>query len=375
MKASPVNYHLGKFPPKDLDWPRLIPLIGPANAGLARYDGLLSAIPNAHILLSPLTTQEAVLSSKIEGTHVTMGEVLEIEAGGESEDISRSKRDDAEEVLNYRKAMRACVSEMEHRPLSQHVIKTAHSMLMEGVRGRDKAPGTYRHEQNWIGPTGCTIEEASFVPIAPEHLQSGMDEWERYLGNNAVPDALAQLAILHVEFEALHPFKDGNGRLGRMLIPLFLFQRKLLASPDFYMSGYLEANREIYQERLRAVSRDGDWTGWCEFFLLGIKQQAAENERKARAILALYDKIKMQIVDLIHSQYSIKAIDFMFNAAVFTPTQFTDFSGIPKATTARIVKILRDKGILFPIREGKGRRAGIFAFRELINIAEGADIF
>ena len=138
MSTLPVRYHLGKFPPKELDWPKLIPLIGPANAGLARYDGLLSAIPNADILLSPLTTQEAVLSSKIEGTHITIGEVLEIEAGGKSDNITQPKRDDAEEVLNYRKAMRACIAEMEHRPLSQQVLRAAHSILMQGVRGRDK---------------------------------------------------------------------------------------------------------------------------------------------------------------------------------------------------------------------------------------------
>jgi len=142
MPTASVQYHLGQFPPKTLDWPRLIPLIGPANAGLARYDGLLSAIPNAQVLLSPLTTQEAVLSSKIEGTHVTIGEVLEIEAGAESEALTQPKRDDAEEVLNYRKAMRACVAEMEHRPLSQQMLRAAHALLMQGVRGRDKAPGS-----------------------------------------------------------------------------------------------------------------------------------------------------------------------------------------------------------------------------------------
>jgi len=234
-----------------LDWARLIPLIGPASAGLARYDGLLSAIPNSHVPLSPLTTQEAVLSSKIEGTHVTIGEVLEIEAGSESDALTQPKRDDAEEVLNYRKALQACVAEMARRPLSQHLLRAAHSLLMQGVRGRDKSPGRYRTDQNYIGPKGCTIEEASFIPVAPEHLQPGMDVWEGYLTSVSEPDPLVQLALLHVEFEALHPFNDGNGRLGRMLIPLFLFQRKLLASPDFYMSGYLEANRDDYQERLR----------------------------------------------------------------------------------------------------------------------------
>lgn len=375
METKPVRYHLGKFPPKNMDWSRLIPLIGPANAALARYDGLLSAIPNAHILLSPLTTQEAVLSSKIEGTHVTMGEVLEIEAGGASDDYTQPKRNDAEEVLNYRKALRACVGEMEHRPLSQHLLKATHRLLMEGVRGRDKSPGSYRMDQNWIGPKGCTIDQASFVPVAPEHLQNGMDEWERYLGSITEPDLLVQLAILHLEFEALHPFKDGNGRLGRMLIPLYMFQRKLLKSPDFYMSAYLEANREEYQERLRAVSRDGEWTSWCAFFLQGVQQQAVENEHKALKILELYNRVKGQIVDLTHSQYSVRALDFIFEVPVFTATMFANNSKIPKPTAARILKIITKEDLLRPLREGKGRRAGIFIFRELMNIAEGKDMF
>ncbi len=374
MTTAPAQYHLGQFPPKTLDWSRLIPLIGPANAGLARYDGLLSAIPNAHILLSPLTTQEAVLSSKIEGTHVTIGEVLEIEAGGESDALTQPKRDDAEEVLNYRKAMRACIAEMEHRPLSQHMLRSAHDLLMQGVRGRDKSPGSYRKDQNWIGPKGCKIEEASFIPVAPEHLQHGMDEWERYLGSTSEPDALSQLAILHVEFEALHPFNDGNGRLGRMLIPLFLYQRKLLTSPDFYMSGYLEANREEYQERLRAVTREGDWTGWCAFFLQGIREQAGENERKARAILSLYDRVKTQVVDLTHSQHSIRAVDFIFQSPIFPAPLFTNHSEIPKPTANRILILLRDEGILLPLQEGRGRRPGIYAFRELLNVAEGNEV-
>jgi Fic family protein len=375
MPTTPVQYHLGQFPPKTLDWPRLIPLIGPANAGLARYDGLLSAIPNAQVLLSPLTTQEAVLSSKIEGTHVTIGEVLEIEAGAESEAFTQPKRDDAEEVLNYRKAMRACVAEMEHRPLSQQMLRAAHALLMQGVRGRDKAPGYYRDDQNWIGPKGCTIDEASFVPVALEHLQAGMDAWEGYMGSADELDALVQLAILHVEFEALHPFKDGNGRLGRMLIPLFLFQRKLLTSPDFYMSGYLESKREEYQERLRGVSRDGDWTGWCAFFLQGIREQAGENERKARAILSLYDRVKTQVADLTHSQHSIRAVDFIFQSPIFSAPLFTNHSGIPKPTASRILTLLRDEGLLLTIQEGKGRRPGFYAFQELLNIAEGDDVF
>ena len=202
-----------------------------------------------------------------------------------------------------------------------------------------------------------------------------MDAWEKYFGSTDEPDALTQLAIIHVEFEALHPFKDGNGRLGRMLVPLFLFQRKMLSSPDFYMSGYMEANREEYQERLRAVSRDGNWSDWCAFFLKGIVSQSAENERKARAILTLYDRLKTEVVDLTHSQHAIRAVDFIFESPIFTAPTFTNYSKIPKPTAARILSLLREKKLLIPLRHGKGRRAGIYVFRELVNIAEGKNVF
>ena len=372
--TNPVYYHLGKFPPAELDWKRLIPLIGKANAGLARYDGLLSAIPNASVLLSPLTTQEAVLSSKIEGTHVTMGEVLELEAGGEPEDVTQPKRDDAEEILNYRIALRSCVDALKERTLSQHLVRQAHYLLMQGVRGKEQTPGSFRTDQNWIGTKGCRIEEASFVPIAPAQLGSGMDAWEAYMNGDGELDALVQLAIVHVEFEALHPFKDGNGRLGRMLIPLFLYKKNVLSSPDFYMSGYLEAHRETYQERLRAVSRDGAWTDWCAFFLEGIVEQSAENEQKARAILALYEQVKTRVVDLTHSQHAIRAVDFLFQSPIFKAPDFTEQSEIPKPTAARILAMLREDGLLHALREGRGRRSGIYAFRELLNVAEGRRI-
>ena len=372
----PVAYHLGKFPPKNLDWKQLVPLIGPASAGLGCYSALLTAIPNVRVLLSPLITQEAVLSSKIEGTHVTMGEVLEIEAGGTSKKITQTKRDDAEEVVNYRRAMDYCVAELLRRPFSQQILRSAHAMLMEGVRGRDKSPGAYRNDQNWIGPEGCPIEKASFVPIAPEHLQQGMDHWESYFGDGAATlDALVQLAVIHVEFEAIHPFKDGNGRLGRMLLPLFLFQRKILSSPDFYMSEYLESNRHEYQERLRAVSKNEDWTGWCAFFLRGIIEQAKQNEKRARAILNLYNRLKTDMPDYTHSQHCVRAVDFIFRTPIFTAPLFTNYSKIPKPTAARILTVMRDKKVLVPLREGTGRRAGIYAFRELLNIAEGKDVF
>ena len=365
---SPVHYHAGKFPPSELELQKLIHLIGQANGALGRYDGLLTAIPNKHVLLSPLITQEAVLSSKIEGTQVTIGEVLEYEAGSSS--IPETKRGDAEEVLNYRKAMLNCVAELQNRTFSQHILRSAHSILMQGVRGKDKTPGSYRTEQNWIGERNSTIDTASFIPISPEQLQPAMDNWEQYVNDTSQPDVLVQLAIIHLEFEALHPFKDGNGRLGRMIIPLILFQRGLLQSPDFYMSGYFEANRDEYIERMRIVSRDNDWTQWCVFFLKGIRTQADENEEKARKILELYNKIKIAVPVSTHSQYAIKAVDFIFRVPIFSAPQFITGSGIPKPTATRIVNVLADRGFISPLREGKGRRAGIFAFGELLNITE-----
>lgn len=370
---GPVQYHLNGFPPDNINWARLVPIIGQANAALARYDGLVAAIPNANVLLSPLTTQEAVLSSKIEGTNVTMGEVLEIEAGADG-DVEQPKRDDAEEIRNYRTALSFAANSLEERPLSQHLLREAHALLMQGVRGRDKDPGSFRNEQNWIGAQGCAIEQARFVPIPQEHLIAGLETWAAFIQNRDVPDALVQLAIIHLEFEALHPFKDGNGRLGRMIIPLFLYQRGLLSGPNFYMSGYLEARRDEYIEAMRSVSRDRNWTDWCLFFLEGIAEQASENQAKAQAIIDLNARMQRDVAEATHSQFSGLAVDFIFSRPVFSTTHFVEGSGIPRETALRLLRTLRDANILRTVREGAGRRAAILVFPELLNIAEGRQL-
>lgn len=369
----PVHYHTGQFPPPRLDWERLVSLIGPANAAIARYDGLLTAIPNADVLLSPLTTQEAVLSSRIEGTQATMGEVLQYEAAG-GESLDPSKRDDIEEVLNYRRAMRQAIEEMKTLPLCSRLIKNLHKTLLAGVRGHDKARGRFRTIQNFIGVYGRPVEEARFIPIAPEALEAGMARWETYL-HETTHDSLVQLAVVHAEFESLHPFLDGNGRIGRMLIPLYLADRKLLQSPMFYLSEYLEANRQEYYDRLLAVSRDGDWTGWCKFFLEALQRQAQANETKARKILTLYQEKKDWFVDLTHSQYAIRALDWFFNKPIFKTPDFVATAEIPKPTANRIVRLAKENGLLREIVTGSGRRPAVLAFTELLNIAEGRDVF
>jgi len=369
-----VYYHEGRFPPGKLNWEQLVPLIGPASAAVARYDGMLAAVPNPHVLLSPLTTQEAVLSSRIEGTQATMGEVLEYEARGETEKPSSSKEADIWEILNYRKAMRTATEMLATLPLCQRIVLECHRILLNSVRGHGKSPGQYRKIPNWIGPKGCPIEEAKYVPIAADKLPEAMSRWERYVHDEA-PDRLIQLALLHAEFEALHPFLDGNGRLGRMLIPLFLYQAKIIRQPMFYISAYLESHRDEYYERLLAVSRDDDWSGWCAFFLNVVKVQAEENLTKAQAILDLYDRMKTRFAELTHSQYAIHALDWVFERPIFKSSDFVRGANIPKATAFKIMSILKDNNVLTVMREGSGRRSAVLAYSELLNIAEGYDAF
>jgi Fic family protein len=369
---SAIRYHDGAFPPPSLDWPRLLPLIGPANAAIARYAGLLQGIPSPNVLLSPMIVQEAVLSSRIEGTQATMGEVLELEAEGGPIDESTPKKADIREVLNYRAALNEATRLLDTLPLSQRLIRDTHRVLMQGVRGRTKDPGEYRRIPNWIGPAGCTMEQARFVPVGAEQLPAAMDAWEAYLHADA-PDVLIQLAIAHAEFEAIHPFLDGNGRLGRLIIPLFLFSRGLLARPNFYLSEYLESHRAEYYDRLLAISRDGDWTGWCGFFLQALISQAETNQNRVQAILRLYHARKDWIADETHSQYAVRALDWMFQRPIFLASNFRDAAGIPAPTATRILRVCRDNGLLRELRPASGRRAAVLYFPELLSITEGRD--
>lgn len=360
-----------ELPITGLDLPRLFPLIGPASGAIARYDGLLRGLVNPAIMLSPLTSQEAVLSSRIEGTQATVDEVLLFEAG---ETFDRDKTNDIAEVLNYRKALVLASEELAYRPISLSLVKQTHSVLMNSVRGADKSPGEFRQDQNWIGPAGCKIDEATFVPPSPLLLAGGLEAWERYVSGPDV-DVLLQAAVVHAQFELLHPFRDGNGRIGRLLIPLFLFQKKVLAGPSFYLSEYLEANRDLYYHHLQGISRQGDWTSWIAFFLEGVHVQAGKNIHRLMAIHQLYDKMKSRVKESTRSQHAITILDALFLRPIFQSSDFVDRTGIPKQTAAPLLKMLRDQGIVTVVREASGRRAAVLAFGELLNIAEGKEIF
>jgi Fic family protein len=362
-------YTPDRLPLDSIDWERHVSFIGKANAALARYDGILLGIVNPQILLSPLIVREAVLSSRIEGTRASLEDVLQYEA-----DIEELRKYDQEfkdilEIINYRKAMGAAVQELEKRPLTINMIRNLHFILLTDVRGKEKAPGEIRRIQNYIAPPGTPIDRAIFIPPTPPMVMDALSNWEWYL-HSEEKDLIVQLAILKAQFELVHPFIDGNGRIGRMLVPLILYSKKVLSSPMLYISAYLERNRSIYYERMLAISRDGDWDGWISFFLNAVIEQAEENSRKAKAILVLYNDMKQQVPETTHSQYSIQAIDTMFSNPIFNSKYFTKESGIPRKSAERILRELKENEILDVLREGKGRRPALYMFPQLIHITE-----
>jgi len=363
-------YEPNKLPLDDLDYQRLFALVGDANAELARYDGLLQGIVNPSVMLSPLTNEEAVLSSKIEGTQATIDEVLEQEAGILKEG---EKAEDIQEIINYREALHSASHYLPERPITLSFVRELHKILLNSVRGKDKTPGEFRKNQNWIGSYGCTIEQASFIPPNPFQLQNHLEAWQQYMAVNDI-DILLQTAVVHAQFELLHPFKDGNGRIGRIIIPLFLYKKQKLSQPTFYLSSYLEANRDEYYLRLQNISQENDWNGWIEFFLKAITEQAKGNNIKVRSIMKLYESMKARIHEITHSQYTVHLLDAIFDRPIFETTDFIGRSRINKKTAMALLKQLRESNILAVLRERSGRRAAVLCFPELLRIAEGKKI-
>lgn len=360
-----------QLPISNLDPARLIGLVGQANAALAGYDGLLRGMVNPEIMLSPLTTQEAVLSSRIEGTQATVGDILESDAG---EEFDAAKSADVEEVMNYRSALRAASDSLKDRPIRLTLVRALHSILMKGVRGQNKDPGKFRTTQNWIGPIGCTQEQANFVPPSPLQLQDHLEAWETYILGEDL-DPLIQAAVVHAQFEIIHPFIDGNGRIGRLLIPLFLFCKERIHRPMFYLSGYLESHRDEYYARLRAITDRGEWNEWVLFFLRAIIEQANSNKKVATSVIELYDEMKLKVRDATRSQHSAQIVDALFQSPVFRISSLQNKAEIPQATAHKVAQQLVDAKVVVQVREGRGRRPGLYVFPRLVNLSEGRVVF
>ncbi len=361
-----VNYHHGQFPPRQLDYERLIIPMGDARDALARYDQTLKSLHNSDFLVTPLRGQEAVVSSRMEGTISTIDEVLRYEADANDDDTPRDIPIQALEVGLYAAALkRAQRSIIEGYPISEHLIRSAHATLLGFGRGASKKPGEYKTEQNYVGDD--TKKEVLFTPISPEQLSPAMGQLIDFLAGDAF-SPLLNVAIAHVEFEALHPFNDGNGRIGRMLITLSLWTKGLIAEPHFYVSAFFEDHKSEYIERMRQVSLSNDWTGWCEFFLNAIAEQAVENLKTAVAITDLYEEIKPVFRETLNSQWAPVAQDFIFKNPIFRNNRFTSRSGIPRPTAINLSRKLANAGLLVELESASGRRPALYAFEPLIQL-------
>jgi Fic family protein len=357
------------LPLNKLNWTDLIPLMGGANRSLADYNGMLRHLPNASMLLAPLTVQEAVLSSRIEGTLATMSEVLQFEAG--ELPTQEARRHDIEEILNYRDALEVARAELGHRPFSLNLLLRLHHVLLRGVRGQNKARGEFRRQQNYIGSVSGGKETIRFTPPEWQLLPAALDNWEKYY-HATTPDPIVQLAIIHAQFEFLHPFLDGNGRLGRILVPIFLYEKGLLQQPNFYLSEYIEAHREEYIDLLNGLGKAPQaWTSWIKFFLIAVDQQARRNARKATAMLHLYEGLKTEFIKVTRSQYAIPLLDFIFSTPIFQPGQVQWTITPPsQPTLTSMLSALSKAKVLTMVREGAGRRSYIWALTPLIQLAE-----
>jgi len=362
-----VQYHYDKFPPSKLNYNLIVNSLLKATDSLARYDQMLKNMHNSEILLAPLRNQEAVISSRMEGTISTMDEILKFEADSEddSEEAKNVRSEIFETILYQRALLNAQKAMKEGYPLSQHLVKSIHQQLLSYGRGALKSPGKYKIEQNYLADK--IKQKVLFTPISPEKLIDGLEILFDYINNSPEP-VLVKTALMHLEFEALHPFQDGNGRIGRMLITLLLWSSGTISEPHFYISGYLEENKDEYIDTMRNVSQNNDWEKWCVFFLNAVEKQAIKNLEIAESIKNLYEEMKHIFSDTLSSKWSVNALDFIFTNPIYRNNRFTSKSGIPAPTAARFTRLLQEKGLIRTIEESSGRRPALYAFEPLLKL-------
>lgn len=369
--SDAVPYHYNRFPPASIDYGRLMMLVSSASEALARYDQMLKGLHNSSLLLAPLQSQEAVVSSRMEGTVSTLDEVLRYEADREDSegDAETKYRSEAIEVWLYSRALRLSQQQIkEGQPISKFLLRSTHNVLLGYGRGAAMSPGEFKTEQNYL--VDRARRKVLFVPIRPENLNDGLDDMMAFM-DNPEWEILIRTALVHLEFEALHPFKDGNGRIGRMLIPLMLWKHGKISEPYFYMSGYLEQRRDDYIDKMRAVSASDDWTEWVIFFLQAIEAQAQKNLQVAEQIRSLYEEMKDRFRSVLSSQWGVAALDFVFTRPVFRNNVFTTRSGIPPATAYRFVRALQDAKLLEVVSPSAGRRPAMYSFEPLLALVRG----
>lgn len=327
-------------------------LLSDADRALGRLDGVASVLPNPDLFVAMYVRQEAVLSSQIEGTQSTLEDVLEFEADPQS----RANPKDVEEVVNYVAAMNHGLRRLPQLPLSLRLIREIHQELLQGVRGAERTPGEFRRSQNWIGPPGSTLETASFIPPPPHEMQVSLNDFEKFLHDRDSFPVLIHCAIAHAQFETIHPFLDGNGRVGRLLITLLLCERSVLRLPLLYLSYYFKAHRAQYYDRLMAIRHDGDWEGWIKFFLRGVFEVSQGATETARAVLELREHHRHIVgAEIPGRTAALGLLDYLFQSPIVSVKMVEHRLECAYVTAAGLIEELERLEI---VREITGKRRG-----------------
>lgn len=337
----------------------LLQLLSDADRALGRLDGVATVLPNPDLFVAMYVRHEAVLSSQIEGTQSTLEDVLQYEAHPRG----RRGPKDVEEVVNYVRAMNHGLRRLDTLPLSLRLLREVHQELLQGVRGEHRNPGEFRSSQNWIGPEGCSLVDAEFIPPPPDEMSKALGDLEKFLHTRGNLPALAHCAYAHAQFETIHPFLDGNGRVGRLLITLLLCEREILQRPLLYLSVYLKAHRAQYYDRLQAIRHDGDWEGWLRFFLSGVAHVARSASDTARAILRLREDHRAAVSS--HAT-ATKLLDLLFERPIISVRFVEAELGCSYTTAANAISRLEDRGLLL---ETTGqRRNRLFRYGPYLNL-------
>ena len=349
--------------PPVINWsPSLIRAMSDADSRLGKLAGEGRRLPNPYLLIRPFIRREAVLSSRIEGTQSTLGELLAAEAGVA---VTRSP-DDLREVGNYVAALEYGLKRLKSLPLSLRLVRELHAKLMDGVRGYHATPGDFRRSQNWIGEPGCALAQASYVPPVHEVMMDHLSAWENFLHEDSLPP-LVQAALMHYQFEAIHPFLDGNGRVGRLLIIVLLCQRDVLPLPLLYLSAFFEATRRDYYDRIRAVTEHGEWERWLHYFFNGVARQSEDAVSRAERINALLEKWRMQAAS-DSSPASLRLLELIASNPYVTPKNAEEKLDVAYNTAADAIRRLERRGILHKV--GDSRRDRVFCATGILDILE-----
>jgi Fic family protein len=348
-------------PPVDLGNEGLTLLIQ-ANRQLALLEGLAARIPNMDLFVSMYVRKEALLSSQIEGTQATLDDVLDPLL---DENANRNVAD----VINYIKASEFAIKRLQELPLCNRLIKETHAVLMEGVRGQEKNPGEFRYSQNWIGGQGSTLKNARYIPPNPEDMNEAISDLEKYMNSEDSLDPLVRAALVHYQFETIHPFLDGNGRVGRLLITLFLMEKKILTTPALYISYFLKRNRIEYYDRMTEVRRKGNYEQWINFFLQAVMESAEDAIHTIDQLTDLHDKNMVLLMDGVAKRQAdtLKRLFAYLEANPIIEIKKTSQAlDVAYNTVARAVAVLEGKGILKQSEQaGKTR---IYAYSEYLDI-------